>query len=83
MALLARWRARQVRRPGHRIGGRRNELLLKTPRVHHPLHSVMVLTRLEVVLLGQVITVMGSGTSCLGFTALLLVPKVLLLDLLL
>lgn len=43
----------------------------------------MVLTRLEVVLLGQVTAVVASGSRCLGFTALLLVSKVLLLDLLL
>lgn len=43
----------------------------------------MVLTRLEVVLLGQVAAVVASGSCCLGFTALLLVSKVLLLDLLL
>lgn len=40
-------------------------------------------TNLEVVLLGQVITVMAPGTGCLCFTTLFLVPKVLLLDLLL
>lgn len=39
----------------------------------------MVLTRLEVLLLGQVAAVVGPGSCCLGFTAFLLVPKVLLL----
>lgn len=43
----------------------------------------MVLTRLEVVLLGQV-AVMATGSYRLGLTRLLLMPKVLLLlDLLL
>lgn len=58
-------------------------MLLQSPGAHHPLHSVMVLTRLEVFLLGHVAAVVGPGSRCLGFTALLLVSKVLLLDLLL
>lgn len=43
----------------------------------------MVLTRLEVILLGQVAAVVSPGSCCLGLTALLLVSKVLLLLLLL
>lgn len=43
----------------------------------------MVLTGLKVLLRAQVAAVVRSGSCCLGFTALLLVSKVLLLDLLL
>lgn len=42
-----------------------------------------LITNLKVLLLGQVAAVMGPGSCCLGFTALLLVSKVLLLLLLL